>query len=424
MRADATVTLDRVAPEDGSARQGAPAPLRPVAETGVLVLCTGYRAGPWAMRSLRSAGYRVVGAHHEGICTGGRSRACPRPRRYPSPTADPEGFIQAVAAICASERISVVLPASEDTARVMAERRPDLGGAVVVGPDRDAYAALCDKGRLATTAALAGVDHPRTVVVGMDGPDGPWPELPNVVKPRISGEDIGGLPAAVYVRTPEERDAAIEALIAVGNEAVVQEELVGQRWVGQSVRDADGSLDIVASRIDRDYPRSAGVASVMRTVAEPPAELVDGIRRLLDLADYRGPSTISLIATGDRWAVHDVNLRLGSSVALVMRSGLDMPRRAVEVALGAPAHPAGPCRPTTYVRLDGELGATTDALRGRGEGDPARRAFGHVASALTSRDAIVDPFPFDPFWLANLAGGCALQPVVRGVRALRRRGRS
>ena len=416
------MTLDRAESGGASAERRSPPPLRPVADTGVLVLCTGYRAGPWAMRSMRSAGYRVVGAHHEGICTGGRSRACARPRRYPSPTGDPEGFVRAVAEICAQEEISVVLPASEDTARVLAEMRPDLGDAVVVGPDREAYAALCDKGRLAETAALAGVDHPCGVVVGPDGPDGPWPDLPGVVKPRISGEDIGGLPAAIWVRTPEERDAAIEALIEVGNEAVVQEELRGQRWVGQSVRDADGSLELVASRIDRDYPRSAGVASLMRTVAEPPAELAESIGRLLDLVDYRGPSTISLIATGDRWAVHDVNLRLGSSVALVMRSGLDMPRRAVEVARGAPAHVAGPRRPTTYVRLDGELGAASDALRGRGEGDTARRALGHVTSALTSRDAIVDPSPFDPFWLANLGASCVLQRFVRGARAVRRLG--
>ena len=416
------MTLDRAESGGASAERRSPPPLRPVADTGVLVLCTGYRAGPWAMRSVRSAGYRVVGAHHEGVCTGGRSRSCARPRRYPSPTADPEGFVRTVAEICAQEEISVVLPASEDTARVLAELSPDLGDAVVVGPDTEAYAALCDKGRLAETAALAGVDHPRGVVVGPDGPDGPWPELPGVVKPRISDEDIRCLPAAMWVRTPEERDAAIEALIAVGNEAVVQEELRGQRWVGQSVRDADGSLELVASRIDRDYPRSAGVASLMRTVAEPPAELAESIGRLLDLVDYRGPSTISLNATGDRWAVHDVNLRLGSSVALVMRSGLDMPRRAVEVARGAPAHVAGPRRPTTYVRLDGELGAASDALRGRGEGDTAWRALGHVTSALTSRDGIVDPSPFDPFRLANLGASHVFQRFVRGARAVRRRG--
>ena len=42
----------------------------------------------------------------------------------------------------------------------------------------------------------------------------------------------------------------------------------GDQW---AIRKGDWKL--VASRIDRDYPRAAGVASVMRTVPEPPLEL-------------------------------------------------------------------------------------------------------------------------------------------------------
>lgn len=407
MRAEGAVTTTD---PPSAARAHAPRALpvrRAPSETSALVLCTGYRAGPWAVRSLKAAGYRTIGAHQEGRLTGGRSPACLRPLRYPSPAGDPEGFVDAVARICRREGIDVVLPASEDTARVLAELRPDLGSTALVGPDAAAYAALCDKGRLAETAALAGVDHPATVIVGRDGPSGPWPALPGVVKPRISGEDLGGLPAVVAVATAAERDDAVGAFLSKGVEVIVQEELRGQRWVGQSVRDAHGRLELVASRIDRDYPRAAGVASVMRTVPEPPLELAAGIGRLLDVADYRGPSTISLIATGDRWAVHDVNLRLGSSVGLVIRSGLDMPRRAVEVALGSDPAPPVRCRPTTYVRVDGELSASIDALRGRSAGDSAPRALGHLAKAALRRDGMLDPFPLDPLWLGGTAARVA-----------------
>ena len=222
--------------------------------------------------------------------------------------------------------------------------------------------------------------------------------------------------------TATERDDAVEAFLSVGVEVIVQEELRGQRWVGQSVRDAHGRLELVASRIDRDYPRAAGVASVMRTVPEPPLELAAGIGRLLDVADYRGPSTISLIATGDRWAVHDVNLRLGSSVGLVIRSGLDMPRRAVEVALGAEPAPPVRCRPTTYVRVDGELSASMDALRGRGEGDSALRALGHLATAAIRRDGMLDPSPIDPFWLGGTLARMVCDQAKRRARRVLRRG--
>jgi hypothetical protein len=225
-----------------------------------------------------------------------------------------------------------------------------------------------------------------------------------VVKPRISGEDLGGAPAVVSVTTEAQRDAAIDELLRVGLEAIVQERIVGPRWVAQSVRDGCGRLDLVASRVERDYPRDAGVASLMRIVAEPPVPLREAVARLLGVVDYRGPSTISFIHQDGRWVVHDVNLRLGSSVGLVIRGGLDMPRRAVEVALGLEGGPPPTPRPYRYVRLDGELHAILDGLRGRGPGESPASLAGGLLRATVARDGMVDPHPLEPFvWSRTLA---------------------
>jgi predicted ATP-grasp superfamily ATP-dependent carboligase len=403
---------------EAPSRRGA-ATARP-AIARVLVLATAFRSGPWAVRSLARAGYHVIGAHEEGPLAGGRSLACMRPLRYPSPVHDPGAFVKAVREICRREAIAVVLPAAEDTARVLAERQPDLGGAVVVGPDRETYAALCDKWRLVRSSARAGVDHPHTIVVGPEGPRGPWPPLPAIVKPRISGEDLGHASAAVSVATPEERADAIAGLRAAGLEAIVQERVEGQRWTCQSVRDADGRLDFTASRVDRDYPRGAGVASVMHTVPDHPAALRESVAALLGLVDYRGPSTIGFIEREGRCYVHDVNLRLGSSVGLVIASGLDMPRRSVEVALGLPAPAQPPLRSTYYVRLDGEVNALARALTGRRIGEPASAVAGRLLRAIARRDGMVDPQPLDPFWTGRLAGVKALC-LARRVRSELRR---
>jgi predicted ATP-grasp superfamily ATP-dependent carboligase len=385
----------------------------------VLVVSTHFRAGPWAYRSLKAAGYRVRGAHRSGFMAGGRSLACPRPLRYPSPTDDHDGFIAAVRAICDRERVDVVLPGAEDTARLLAEHEPDLAGAVVAGPGRAAYAALCDKGRLADAAGRAGIDHPRTVVVGLDGPAGGWPPLPSVVKPRISGEDLQGAAAAISVRTAGERDRAVAALASAGLEAVVQERVEGTRWVGHCVRDGEGRLDLVASRIEHDYPRLAGTASVQRTVLEAPEPLERGVRGLLDSVGYVGPATVSFFAVDGRMVVHDVNLRLGASLGIVIRSGLDMPRRAVEAALGLPPSPDGARREIRYARLDGEAMAALDALRGRARGEGARRVLARLVEAAFARDGMVDPSPLDPFLWATVVGRRALDPVRRLVRPLR-----
>lgn len=424
----------RTHPGPRGASVTAVAPARPAAgaaaaaSPAVLVLSTAFRPGPWACRSLRAAGYRVVGASTEGRLAGGRSLACPRPLHYPPPARDPEGFVRAVREICAREDIDVVLPAAEDTARVLAELAPDLGGAAVVGPTREVYAALCDKGLLAETAARAGVDHPRTTCVDERGrPDGPLPEPPAIIKPRISGEDLGGLPAVIAADTVAARDAAIARYTARGLGVVVQERVTGQRWVAQSVRDAGGRLDLVATRIERDYPRQAGVASLMKLAAVPPAPVAEAVARLLGEVDYRGPSTISFIRTGDRWVVHDVNLRLGASVGLVIRAGLDMPRRAVEVALGRDPGALPVTRPYVYLRLDGEIGGIRDALRGRAPGESALRLTGDLMRGLIAPGRMVDPHPLEPFFvgrelalsvrrLAHRAGGAVQR------RESRRRG--
>ena len=45
-----------------------------------------------------------------------------------------------------------------------------------------------------------------------------------------------------------------------------------------------------------------------------------------------------------------------------------------------------------------------------------------VCTGGRSRDGIVDPSPFDPFWLASLGASHVFQRFVRGARAVRRRG--
>jgi hypothetical protein len=242
--------------------------------------------------------------------------------------------------------------------------------------------------------------------------------MPSIVKPRISGEDLGEAAPARLAHDEDERDEAVAGLLDAGLEAIVQEWVAGDRWTCQSVRDGAGRLDFVASRVECDHPRGAGVASVMHTTAEPPPALRERVAALLGLIGYRGPSTIGFIERDGEPLVHDVNLRLGSSVGLVIRSGLDMPRRAVEVALGVPAPPQPPVRPTTYVRVDGEVAALAAALSGRGGGEPARRVAGRLLRAAVHPQGMLDPFPLDPFWAAHLTGSRLLVSARAARRGL------
>jgi hypothetical protein len=177
----------------------------------------------------------------------------------------------------------------------------------------------------------------------------------------------------------------------------VQERIDGRRWVGHCVR-GPGGLALVPSRIEFDYPRGTGVACVQRTTLPPPG-LVEGVSRLLARVDYRGPATISFLQREDRLFVHDVNLRIGASVGLLIRSGLDIPRRAVEAALGLPSADGARWTPTRYVWLDGELGALRDAVRARGAGESPLRVAGRMAAAALLPGRMTDPGPLDPHWV-------------------------
>ena len=379
----------------------------------VVVAPSDFRAGPWACRSLARAGYRVVGANQDGRLAGGRSLACRAPRRYPSPLEQPDAFVAALRDMVREEGAVAVLPTSEDVVRVLAERDADLG-AVVVGPDREQYRRLCDKGELAAAAAEAGVDHPGTVVVGAHGPEGPMPPLPCVVKPRISGEELHGAAVAVTVRTEQERDAAVAALVREGRDALVQELLDGPRWFAHSVGVGDDFRFLAFQAFD-DYPRGSGPASFLRTATAPPG-VREATKRLVELVGYAGPCSLSFIESDGRLQVHDVNLRLGATVGASVRGGFDLPRLAVDIALGRPL-PAetGPARPITYVRMDGELGAIVDELRGRGTGEARGPLVSRLAKGVVAPGWMIDPSPFDPFLLSTLAGR-RLAIVARAAR--------
>jgi hypothetical protein len=223
-----------------------------------------------------------------------------------------------------------------------------------------------------------------------------------VVKPRISGEELHGAGVAVTVRTAGERDAAVAALVGAGRDALVQELLAGPRWFAHSVGLGD-DFRFLAFEAFADYPRRSGPASFLRT-AEAPAGVREATRRLVELVGYAGPCSLSFIAAGGRLHVHDVNLRLGATVAASIRAGFDLPRAAVDVALGRPVPPPEPLREVTYVRLDGELGALADELRGRGTGESKAALAGRLARGAVARRWVLDPSPADPFQDGTLAG--------------------
>lgn len=377
-----------------------------------LVLPTQYRAGPHVCRSLRAAGYRVIGAQPGRATSGGRSAACPQPLRHP-PIEDGAAMTAWLRDVCTREAVDVVVPTTEDMVRFLAGTAPVVD-AVIAGPNAAQYDRLCDKANLALAAREAGVPHPVTAVVGADGVAADsLPEAPCVVKPGESGET--GRPfAARLARTDAERDDAIAQLTAADLDAVVQQYVDGPRLFAHAVRGSD-AFHILTFRSDDDWPRREGPASFFSSVPTPPG-LAETTERLLAETGYLGTVSLSFLVHDGRPLLHDVNLRVGATVVASMRAGFDVPALAVAAVRGlALPERLPPTRPVTYVRLDGEASALRAALRGRGDdraGSLARR----LLNGLARRGWVLDPSPLDVVWLADLM---VVGSVVLARRLLR-----
>jgi biotin carboxylase len=383
----------------------------------VLVLQVGNRSGPWACRSLARAGFRVVGTHERGRVAG-RSRYCATPLRTASAVEAPEAFLADIERICREHAVDAVLSNDDEgITQLLAAEGHRLGTAVFVGPTREQYDRVCDKARLRETARAAGLDAPEGATVDSTGATTSWPPLPSVVKPRTTQTQVAGeliRRSAIVVTTPEEREAAVQEICSVTGSAIVEERIVGTAWRAHFV--GDGSeVAIVPVTTVRSSPEDAGMSSVQTVAATAPPTLVEASRKLIAALDYRGPGSLQFIERDGKFYVHDVNLRLPSSVAVTMLAGLDMPRLAVEVALGLPVDlrtvriRAG----VRYVWLLGELRTLARRIRAHEPLPKIWEVASDIVLAFASPRRVLDQFVLtDPLPTVALA--------ARGLRALKR----
>jgi predicted ATP-grasp superfamily ATP-dependent carboligase len=94
-----------------------------------------------------------------------------------------------------------------------------------------------------------------------------------------------------------------------------------------------GELAHVTARTIANYPFRVGPSTISEFFPSPP-DLVEVGASLLETFGYDGPGVIQFIERHGVWHVHDVNPRMPSSVDASIAAGLDMPRLAVEIALG------------------------------------------------------------------------------------------
>ena len=349
----------------------------------VLVPQAHLRPGPWVVRSLSQAGFRVVAGSDRGVLGVRRRVGRGSVVRMPDPGEGSTAFAGALDRVVRAEGVDVVLPLAESALAALAAEAPDDLMARVAGPTREQYATLSDKARLADVARAVGVAVLPGVVAG--DPGVPLPPPPVVVKPFASATRRDDASVA-YVRpvlaaTAEARDRAVAQIVAATGRALVQPLVEGERWHVHAWRGAAGGGG-VAARVERSWPPRVGMTSASRVEAEPRA--VEAALAIMAAVGYRGVTSADFMRTADGvLAVHDVNPRIPFSVGEAIAAGLDTPRIAVEIALGRePAVPEPRCG-SRYHWASGEA---------RWLARPGRVAVARqLATVPLHRDAVLEP---------------------------------
>jgi carbamoyl-phosphate synthase large subunit len=337
----------------------------------VLVLQVEHRSGPWACRSLSHAGYFVIGAARRGAGAV-KSRHCDLLVEVAPPASAPSDFLHDVERLCAEhDVVAVTANDGEGVTQMLATQAWNRGSTVFVGPSAVQYDAVCDKANLYGTATAAGLATPLSTAVTREGAGAAFPPLPSIVKPRVTQTSTGQRLVsrrAVLVETEAEREEAVESMVGDTGGAVVEERIVGPAWRTHFVTDGQRMAYVPVQTV-RSSPETAGMSSVQTVPADVPEGLEEASARLIGHLGYRGPGSFQFLERDGVLYLHDVNLRFPSSLAMTMLAGLDMPRMAVEVALGGRVEPIVPRAGVRYVWLEGELRNLRDRRRA---GQPLR----------------------------------------------------
>jgi predicted ATP-grasp superfamily ATP-dependent carboligase len=286
-----------------------------------------------AVRALRKGGYEPWLAMSVPSAYAARSRATAGTVPVPDAGPDPEGFVAGLAEAAGRLRVAAVLPGTETSLTALAGREGDFPDGVVLGvPPREIVERAVDKGLLAELAAAAGLKVPETLTVDRADVDGI--SYPAVVKPVTSSVRVDGALRLGWVRridSPAELRAALEWM--PGDALLVQPYLEGALSAACGVF-WEGRLLCVEHQVARRiWPPGCGVSAYAETVPRD-AELEERIATLLTEIGWRGIFELQFIRRPEGDYVIDLNTRFYGSLALAVRSGLNLPAIWVDLLLG------------------------------------------------------------------------------------------
>jgi carbamoyl-phosphate synthase large subunit len=249
------------------------------------------------------------------------------------PRIDDDGYVPALAELCAEHRVGAVIPLTDLDIEVLARAGAE-GRLPALVPGPDTARATFDKYEAHLLLEQLGLPSPPTVLPGEPGQSGRWAgfPFPAIVKPR-QGSGARSIMLA--------RDAsAVEFFINYVEEPVmVQKAMDGPEFSIDCLSDTTGRC---LNAIPRTMIESRGGESIKGTVIAD-RELIDLGRAVVEALEVRGPCTVQVFRDSQvGLGITDVNTRFGGAFPAPMYAagpGRTYPELIVAMARGERVEP-------------------------------------------------------------------------------------
>jgi len=286
------------------------------------------------VRALGRRGLRVIVGEERPVSLASLSKYCARHITYPSPCADPDGFVQFLRAFLAREPIDVFLPVTDVTMHLVCREQNWMAEYTSLAvPPFDAFDLVTDKARLVEYASRLGVAVPRTEIVRGRAELAAAADrvaYPAVVKPARSRipTTAGWLTgAAHYVRSRAELEQVYEKHDYLAQyPSLIQQRIVGKGVGTFALFDRGRIVAEFAHRRLREKPPSGGASVLSESIAVDPRWRDEAIRLLSPLG-WHGVAMIEYKEderTGERFLM-EINGRFWGSLQLAIDAGVDFP---------------------------------------------------------------------------------------------------
>ena len=295
-------------------------------------------------RGLARGGYRVAAAAVGLPAAAHWSRAVHERLLFPDPRDGASAFVEALREALAAGSYAAVVPATEASLLALSANRDAVEGATAHGlPPHEVVVRSLDKVSLLDAAERAGLAAPESIVCA-DREEARAAArelgLPVVVKPGRSFVSAGDRLVQQVTTVAADEAAVAQQALRLQPPFVVQRFVRGRPVVSCAGVRADGALRaIVVARYGRTWPPEAGPSCFSRTI-EPPPELVERVRGLVELVGWEGIFQVQLLDLGGgAFATVDLNPRPFGSLALAIAAGANLPAVWCDSLLGRFAGP-------------------------------------------------------------------------------------